>query len=715
MDVFLELDSLNDKQRAAVIAPASNLLVLAGAGSGKTRVLVHRIAWLVQELGVSPHSILAVTFTNKAAAQMRERLEKILHIPMTPFWVGTFHGLAHRLLRTHWQAAELQQNFQILDNDDQYRLIRRIQRELNLDETKWPPKQAQWYINARKEEGLRSQKLQDNGQFFVQTMKRVYEIYETTCQQQGLVDFSELLLRTYELLLKHTDILAHYHQRFQHYLVDEFQDTNALQYDWLRLLAGTRAHMMAVGDDDQSIYGWRGAKVENMRRFTEDFKDAQIVRLEQNYRSTRTILEAANAVVANNSNRLGKELWSDGQTGDPILLYAAFNEFDEARYIVQRLQYHYHQGQARQGMAILYRSNAQSRVLEEALVNAGIPYRIYGGQRFFERAEIKDALAYLRLVANRHDDAAFERVVNTPTRGVGEQTLQTVRNTARLQQTSLWQAAKTADLPSRANNALATFTELIDRLETETKSWQLDETTEHLLQQSGLLDHYRKEKSEKGASRTENLEELINAVRQFTPDNTDPSLTPLAAFLAHAALETGEGQANPFDDYVPLMTLHSAKGLEFPIVFISGAEEGLFPHQFSAEKPDELEEERRLCYVGMTRAMQKLYLTYAQSRRLHGNEMYHLPSRFINEIPPNLLEEVRVSTRVSRPILASRTKPSSATRTGPFKLGQRVQHPKFGEGIVLNYEGNGEHARIEVKFREGAKWLVLQYAKLEVV
>ncbi|MGB6976670.1 MAG: DNA helicase II [Gammaproteobacteria bacterium] len=716
MDVFLELDSLNDKQRAAVTAPPGNLLVLAGAGSGKTRVLVHRIAWLVQELGASPHSILAVTFTNKAASHMRDRLEKILHMPMTHFWVGTFHGLAHRMLRAHWQEAGLPQNFQILDADDQYRLVRRIQRELNLDEAKWPPRQAQWYINARKEEGLRSRQIQNDGQFFTETMRHVYQIYETSCQQQGLVDFSELLLRTYELLLERADILAHYRQRFQHYLVDEFQDTNAIQYNWLRLLTGTQAHMMAVGDDDQSIYGWRGAKVENMQRFMQDFADTQMVRLEQNYRSTRTILEAANAVVANNANRLGKQLWSDGQTGDPILLYAAFNEFDEARYIVQRLQYHYHQGQARQGMAILYRSNAQSRVLEEELVNAGIPYRIYGGQRFFERAEIKDALAYLRLIANRHDDAAFERIVNTPTRGIGEQTLQTLRDAARLQQTSLWQATKTTNLSARAGNALTAFIQLIDRLAEETNAWQLGEITEHVLQQSGLFDHYRKEKSEKGASRVENLEELINAVRQFTPDNADPSLTPLAAFLAHAVLEAGEGQANPFDDCVQLMTLHSAKGLEFPIVFISGIEEGLFPHQFSSEKPDELEEERRLCYVGMTRAMQKLYLTYAQSRRLHGNEMYHRPSRFISEIPSNLLEEVRISTRVSRPtIVAARTKLSSAAVVGPFKLGQRVRHSRFGEGVVLNYEGSGEHARIEVRFREDTKWLVLSYAKLEAL
>lgn len=721
-DVSHILDGLNDPQREVVAAPPGHLRVIAGAGSGKTRVLVHRIAWLIQVLGSSPHSIFAVTFTNKAAAEMRGRIEAMLHVPLGHMWVGTFHGLAHRFLRTHWQEANLPQGFQILDADDQLRLIKRIHRNLNLDETKWQPRQSQWWINNKKEEGLRPKQIRPDGHFATETLLKVYQAYEEICQASGLVDFSELLLRTYELMQQHPDILQHYQQRFQHILVDEFQDTNTLQYKWLKLLAGASAHVMIVGDDDQSIYSWRGAKIENIQRFSHDFSNCTTIRLEQNYRSTGTILAAANAVISNNDNRLGKNLWTSGDRGELISVYSAFNEIDEARFIADRIREWSRAGHLRREAAILYRSNAQSRVLEEELINAGIPYRIYGGQKFFERAEIKDALGYLRLIANRDDDAAFERVVNTPTRGIGVNTLTMLREQARERQISLWQTANVLigehRLPNRATQALRAFLNLITQLSQEADTLELGDLTEHVLQQSGLFEFFRREKSEKAQARVENLEELVSAARQFSPEEIETQLPPLAAFLAHAALEAGDNQADVFEDCVQLMTLHSAKGLEFPVVFISGIEEGLFPHQMSLEEPGQLEEERRLCYVGMTRARKKLFLTYAESRRLHGNETYHTASRFISEIPAELMQEVRMSAKVSRPIIAKTianagTNFNLAGDTG-FKLGQRVRHAKFGEGVILNYEGHSAHARIQVKFKEaGTKWLVLSYANLE--
>ena len=618
MDVSDLLDPLNDAQRDAVTTPPGPVLVVAGAGSGKTRVLVHRIAWLIRVEGASPYGVLAVTFTNKAAAEMRGRIEQLLGIPVGGMWVGTFHNLAHRLLRTHWREAELPQSFQILDADDQYRLVRRLLKSLELDEAKWPPRQVQWFINGRKEEGLRPQHIDARGDMFTAQMLRVYQAYEETCRRAGLVDFAELLLRAHELLRDRADILAHYRQRFQHLLVDEFQDTNSLQYAWLRLLAGERANLFAVGDDDQSIYGWRGARIENIQRFSKDFPGTRILRLEENYRSTRTILAAANALIAHNSGRLGKELWTRGEQGEPILVYAAFNEFDEARFIVERIQRWAEAGHRRSEAAILYRSNAQSRVLEEALLTAGMPYRIYGGLRFFERAEIKDTLAYLRLIANPHDDASFERVVNTPTRGIGERTVAAVREQARARQRSMFDASaaliQSSLLPARALSAMNVFIQLIERLTAETASLELGEKVEHVIQHSGLLEHYRKEKGEAGQTRVENLEELVNAARQFQGEE-DSELDPLSAFLTHAALEAGEGQAGEWEDCVQLMTLHSAKGLEFPLVFLTGLEEGLFPHERSLTEPGRLEEERRLCYVGMTRAQERLCLTHASSRK----------------------------------------------------------------------------------------------------
>ncbi len=720
MDVSDLLDPLNDAQRDAVTSPAGPVLVIAGAGSGKTRVLVHRIAWSIRVEGASPYGVLAVTFTNKAAAEMRGRTEQLLGIPVGGMWVGTFHSLAHRLLRAHWREAHLPQTFQILDSDDQYRLIRRLLKSLEIDEAQWPPKQVQWFISGRKEEGLRPQHIDARGDLFTTQMLRIYQAYEDNCRRAGLVDFAELLLRAHELLRDNAALLAHYRQRFQHILVDEFQDTNTLQYAWLRLLAGERGYLFAVGDDDQSIYGWRGARIENIQRFSKDFPGTRVLRLEENYRSTRTILEAANALIAHNSGRLGKELWTRGEQGEPILLYAAFNEFDEARFIVERLRRWAEEGNRRAEAAILYRSNAQSRVLEEALLAVGMPYRVYGGLRFFERAEIKDALAYLRLIANRDDDASFERVVNTPTRGIGERTVAAVRDLARQKQIPLFSACRallaTPDLTGRANSALKVFVDLIERLAADTVQLELGDKAEHVIHHSGLLDHYRKEKGEIGQARVENLEELVTAARQF-PAPEESELDPLSAFLTHAALEAGEGQANQWDDCVQLMTLHSAKGLEFPLVFICGVEEGLFPHQMSIEEPGRLEEERRLCYVGITRAERELYLTHAESRRLHGSETFPRPSRFLSEIPVELIREVRSHARITPPGgLANYAAAVPENVPGGLRLGQRVAHATFGEGVVTNYEGQGSSARVQVNFAAaGSKWLVLAYAKLQAM
>lgn len=717
MDVSDILSPLNDAQRDAVAAENQNMLVLAGAGSGKTRVLVHRIAWLVRAEGFSPWSILAVTFTNKAAREMRGRIEEMLHIPAHGMWVGTFHGLAHRLLKAHWKEARLPQNFQILDSDDQLRLVKRVCRELELDETRWPPKQAQWYINAQKDEGLRAAHIEPApGDLFAQTMLQVYRAYEVACERGGMVDFAELLLRAHELWLQCPDVLQHYQQRFRQILVDEFQDTNTIQYAWLRVLAGKDIPVVAVGDDDQSIYGWRGAKIENIQRFTEDYPVTRTVRLEQNYRSTQTILRAANGVIAYNQGRLGKELWTAGESGDPITLYAGFNEQDEARFVMEQIEEWASSGNERSSVAILYRSNAQSRVLEEALIRAYIPYRIYGGQRFYERMEIRSALAYLRLLLNRGDDAAVERVINTPPRGIGGKTLDTVRECARGRNISLWQAiAAVVDeklLPGRALNALEGFVSLINELDSGTDELQLAEVVENVIQGSTLIEFYRKEKGEKGQARVENLEELVSAAKQFVADEDE--LSPLQQFLDNAALDAGDAQADEHEDSVQLMTLHSAKGLEFPLVFLVGMEENLFPHRMSIEEPGRLEEERRLCYVGITRAMQKLIITYAESRRLHGSETLNTPSRFIREIPAELLQEVRLHTTISRPV-------SSLTQARvpdtDLNLGQRVYHQIFGEGVVLNFEGRGASARVEVNFdTEGSsKWLVLQYANLQLM
>ncbi|HEK0657861.1 MAG: DNA helicase II [Proteus mirabilis] len=718
MDVSYLLEGLNDKQREAVAAPRVNMLVLAGAGSGKTRVLVHRIAWLLSVEQASPFSIMAVTFTNKAAAEMRHRIEDLIGTSQGGMWIGTFHSLAHRLLRAHYLDAGLPQDFQIIDSDDQYRLIRRIVKSMALDDKQWPPRQGMWYINGKKDEGLRPQHIQTYGNPVETTWLKVYQAYQEACDRAGLVDFAELLLRAHELWLNKPQILEHYQHRFTNILVDEFQDTNRIQYAWIRMLAGQTGKVMIVGDDDQSIYGWRGAQVENIQNFLNEFPGAETIRLEQNYRSTSNILKAANALIANNSDRLGKNLWTEGAEGEPISLYCAFNDLDEARYVVGRIKRWHEEGGALADCAILYRSNAQSRIMEEALLQANMPYRIYGGQRFFERQEIKDALSYMRLTANRHDDASFERVVNTPTRGIGDRTLDVVRQVARDNQITLWESAlqviEHKMLAGRAIAAIGRFLELIETLANETADMPLHVQTDRIIRDSGLKAMYEQEKGEKAQARIENLEELITATRQFSYQDEDEDLMPLQAFLSHAALESGEGQADAYQDAVQLMTLHSAKGLEFSQVFIVGVEEGMFPSQMSLDEGGRLEEERRLAYVGVTRAMKKLTLTYAENRRLYGKEVSHRPSRFIGELPKECVEEVRLRATVSRPVNHHRLGTPIVSNDTGYSLGQRVKHPKFGEGTIINIEGSGEHCRLQIAFNgEGIKWLVAAFARLE--
>ncbi|WP_028081250.1 DNA helicase II [Solimonas soli] len=759
--------SLNPAQREAVTAPPEHRLVLAGAGSGKTRVLTHRVAWLIAAEGVSPMSILAVTFTNKAAAEMRARIEQLVDVPIRAMWVGTFHGVAHRMLRMHWKEAGLPQNFQILDADDQVRLVKRIIKNLELPDDQWPAKTVAGWISAQKEEARRPQHFADEGDYTQRQFVRIYSAYQAQCDRQGVVDFAELLLRAYELTRDHADIQAHYRRRFRHILVDEFQDTNKLQYDWLRVIAGRDGVLFAVGDDDQSIYSWRGARVDNMLRLAQDFRGLEVVRLEQNYRSTGNILAAANGLIAKNAGRLGKELWTDGSDGEPIQLYAAFNEYDEADFVVARIKEHLDGRCALSEIAVLYRMGAQSRVLEEALIRARLPYRIYGGLRFFERQEIKDALAYLRLLHNRHDDTSFERAVNTPPRGIGATSVEKLRQLARDKDVSLWTAATQGAGPlGRSAAALQQFTGLIESLASETKAVALSRATERVIERSGLREHYRKEKGEQAEARLENLDELISATRSFEPrvtneppdENESPRADPLTEFLTHAALEAGEAQAGPGEDCVQLMTLHAAKGLEFPVVFMVGMENGLFPHARSAGEGN-LEEERRLCYVGITRARKQLYMSYAEMRRMHGVEQNNAPSMFLREIPPEVIVETRPRASLTRPAFAPRSaygrehsagfsgggwdrgdvnerrgaygarheppltrQPVSPSMMGKsegpagLRLGQSVRHEKFGEGTVLAFDGDGERTRIEVRFKNaGTKWLMLSFARLEAL
>ena len=710
------LQGLNSEQLAAVTLPPQHALILAGAGSGKTRVLTTRIAWLIASRQMTPQQVLAVTFTNKAAKEMTARLTAMLPINTRGMWIGTFHGLCNRLLRAHHRDAGLPQLFQILDSADQLSAIKRLLKSLNVDDEKYPPRELQHFINAQKEQGLRPGAVEAWDGY---TRKRVelYETYETQCNKEGVVDFAELLLRCYELLARNEALRRHYQERFRYVLVDEFQDTNVLQYKWLKLLVGQEGCLFCVGDDDQSIYAFRGAEVGNMRDFEREFKVANVIRLEQNYRSHGNILDAANAIIKNNDNRLGKNLWTDAGAGEPIRVFEAYSDQDEARWIVEEIKALARDGHARSEMALLYRANAQSRVLEHALFSAGLPYRVYGGLRFFERQEIKHALAYLRLIANPDDDTSFVRVVNFPTRGIGARTVEQLQDAAKTAGSSLFAAAV------QTGGKTAAFVALIAKMK-ESAHLPLPELVDHVVELSGLRGHYQAEKE--GQDRLANLDELVNAAASFVAEEgtvgAEGELSAdLIAFLAHAALEAGEHQAGESDDALQLMTTHSAKGLEFNVVFLSGLEEGLFPHENSLTEPKGLEEERRLMYVAVTRARQRLYLSHAQTRMLHGQTRYNLPSRFIEEIPAGLIKwltpKVAKSFDVSpRLTFAEEPRASYAPRAAAtgYRIGQSVRHAKFGEGIIVNLEGGGEDARAQINFGSaGMKWLALSVAKLE--
>ena len=724
MDVSHLLDELNAAQREAVSAAPGHYLVLAGAGSGKTRVLTQRIAWLVEVMGIWPHSILSVTFTNKAAAQMRARCEKVLDRPTQGLWIGTFHGLAHRLLRMHWREAGLPESFQILDADNQNRQVKRIVVDMGLDETRFPPRQGTWMINAWKDEGKRPRDIDASDNAEKQIWLRVYEGYQAACQRQGLVDFAELLLRSHELWLTEPALLEHYQRRFSQILVDEFQDTNSVQYAWIRMLAGRSGQVFAVGDDDQSIYSWRGARVANMQAFTRDFPQVTTIRLEQNYRSTGTILAAANAVIARNQERLGKELWTEAGSGDLISVYAAYNEEDEARYVVERIRRALEEDLRPSEIAILYRANALSRVLEDELIRHGIAYRIYGGLRFFERAEIRDAVAFLRLIGNPADDAAFERAVATPPRGVGDKTLEDLRSAARASGQSLLGAAQGAlqagAIKGRARGGLESLLALISNLRDQPQL-RLFEQIEAVLVKSGLRAHYQAQGKNDMDSRVDNLDELLNVARGFVlaSEDEEAGLTELSAFLSYAALEAGEAQGEKWEDCVQLMSLHSAKALEFPSVFLVGLEEGVFPSQRSIDESGKLEEERRLAYVGITRARTQLTLSHAERRRVRGITTAHRPSRFLAEIPHKLINQVRPRAQLTRPSAygqRSRQEADDWCDRPAIALGSRVAHAIFGEGIIVAAEGAGEHARLQVNFEDvGSKWLVMAYANLVVL
>jgi DNA helicase-2/ATP-dependent DNA helicase PcrA len=710
------LQGLNPEQLAAVTLPRQHALILAGAGSGKTRVLTTRIAWLLSTGQASPQQVLAVTFTNKAAKEMLTRLAAMLPINVRGMWIGTFHGLCNRLLRAHHRDAGLPQLFQILDTADQLSAIKRLLKGLNVDDEKFPPRELQWFINAQKEQGLRPSAVEAWDTF---SKKRVelYEAYDAQCQKEGVVDFAELLLRAYELLARNEALRRHYQDRFGYILVDEFQDTNVLQYKWLKLLCGADGCLFCVGDDDQSIYGFRGAEVGNMRDFEREFHVANVIRLEQNYRSHGNILDAANAIIKHNENRLGKNLWTEAGAGEPIRVFEAFSDGDEARWIVDEIRALARDGHARAEIALLYRSNAQSRILEHTLFAAGLPYRVYGGLRFFERQEIKHALAYLRLIANPDDDTSFARVVNFPARGIGARSLEQLQDAARAAGGSLHAAIPA--LSGKAGTLLSAFAALIGRLR-EMAHLPLPELVDHVVELSGLRAHYQAEKE--GQDRLANLDELVNAAANFIAEEgvagPEGELSAdLVAFLAHAALEAGEHQAGEGEDALQLMTTHSAKGLEFNIVFLSGLEEGLFPHENSIKEAKGLEEERRLMYVAVTRARRRLYLSFAQTRMLHGQTRFGLPSRFIDEIPPELLKWLTPKTTKGGYGAAMGTAHAAVAApraSGGWRIGQNVMHARFGQGVIVNAEGSGQDARVQVNFGSaGMKWLALSVAKLE--
>ena len=727
------LNGLNEPQLEATTHSSSSVLVLAGAGSGKTRVLTTRIVWLIQTGQISPFELLAVTFTNKAAKEMLLRITSMLPINTRGMWVGTFHGLCNRLLRSHHREANLPQTFQILDSADQRSLIKRVMKSLSIDENRYSFRQVQYFINSNKEEGSRPDKVESVDEFS-RTLIEIYREYDRACAHEGVVDFSELLLRSYELLTKNERLIKHYQNRFKHILVDEFQDTNKLQYAWLKLLANGGACVMAVGDDDQSIYAFRGAHSGNMINFEKDFSIEKVVKLEQNYRSHGNILDSANALIKNNGQRLGKNLWTDQGEGEPIRVFRAMTDGEEASFIIEEIQSLRNSGIDLKNIALLYRSNAQSRILEHGLFSAGLAYKVYGGLRFFERQEIKHALAYLRLITNDNDDGALLRVINFPTRGIGSRTIEQIRDIAERNGTSLWQAACSAPLSGRAVAAVSSFITLIEKLKTQTVGFLLPDLIEHVNETSGLIQHYQKDRE--GQDRIENLNELVNAATAFSADRAETRYTeppidgsdnndlsaaeidPLIDFLAYASLEAGDNQASAGEDALQLMTVHAAKGLEFHSVFISGLEEGLFPHENSINEHGGLEEERRLMYVAMTRAMRRLYLSHSQMRMLHGQTRYNIESRFIDELPEELLKKINHAKNHQQAPPSKSFSPAMRSQgaTGGFRIGQQVRHAKFGDGIIVQAEGQGGDARLQVNFRQsGLKWLALEYAKLTTI
>ena len=712
---------LNEKQQQSVnLDEETNALILAGAGSGKTRVLTHRIHYLISEKNNHVDNILAVTFTNKAATEMKERLSGLLRQPIGRMWVGTFHSLAHRLLRTHPIEANLSPTFQILDAQDQFRIVKRLMKENGVDETKFPIKKVQWFINQQKDEGILPHQIDAGHNYFVKQSAKIFDLYEKHCQANDLVDFAGLLVKSYELLKNNQSLLDHYQKRFHHILIDEFQDTNRIQYQWIKLLHTQQNHIFCVGDDDQSIYGWRGARIENIQKIENDFKPIKVIKLEQNYRSTGNILSASNALIANNPNRLEKSLWTHSGDGDLINVFNARTESDESQYVISEIKNQFNQGRNLNECAILYRSNAQSRVFEESLIKQNIDYRIYGGLRFFERAEIKDAMGYVRLIENTSDNIAFERIVNFPTRGIGLTTVEKIRAYANENHTDLFQSsiAILNTLPARASNALKAFIDLIDSMRDNTQHLTLSEKTDSILLQSGLIAHYSNDKTDKAGFKPENLYELVNAATQYVHEE-DNEMNETQGFIALATLDSSGESNQSHHNSVQLMTVHSAKGLEFPVVFLVGLEEDLFPSRQSKDEPHLLDEERRLCYVGMTRAMQSLTLSYASRRFIHGQSFYSLNSRFLDEIPRNFLNYIKNPNsgddeRFSENTGTFSKKMVSSKSSSIYYIGQVVKHAKFGPGTIVNLEGSGDSMRLQIKFQKvGTKWLISSYANLE--
>ncbi len=722
MDVSYILDELNPIQREAVTDESSHSLILAGAGSGKTKVITHKVAWLSSVKGINPMSLLTVTFTNKAAKEMRGRIENILEENLNQMWCGTFHGIFHKMLKIHWQDANLIKDFSVIDSEDQIRVLKRVIQGMNLDLETWQPRDTQWFINKQKDEGRRKASLSMNATFVEEKMVDIMDEYQRTCDREGLVDFAEILIRSFELLDKNAELLKHYQDRFQHILVDEFQDTNEIQYLLLKKLAGKNGSMTVVGDDDQSIYSWRGAKSTNLKRFTKDFNKVKTIKLEQNYRSSKNILACANSVIRNNPDRLGKELWSQKDEGEQVKVYRAFNERDEANFIVGIIKRWLEEGGRLSESAIIYRSNAQSRVLEDAILNSELPYRIYGGVRFYERMEIKNALAYAKLAINTDNDSQFERIINIPPRGIGIKTMDQIREHSKNENMSLWKSAEILfrEKDTKVAKNISSFFKIISKLQECNFNENLDKFFGDLISLSGLKDYHGKEPGEKGRSRVENLDELISATSEYFSlgEDANDERSLLELFLDQASLDAGENQANENEDAIQMMTFHSSKGLEFPLVFMAGCEEGLFPHRRSAEDPKQLAEERRLCYVGMTRAMERLYLTHAETRTIYGIDSFSPVSRFIKEIPEELIYEIRVAseTEVKDKVFEPRIVGGTEHKVGGFSLGDRVEHKSFGEGVILNYEGDGSNARVEVNFDNGGtKWLVLSFANLEKI